>query len=219
MSSFIKGLWSRTKKGPEVRQLDHARDLQAGDMLQMSDSFGLPEQLRNQAFKVVGVTTYQFEHTFSTTFALQSASDDTADMTIEEDAGRQIAAFSFAINRDAVEVLFDLDEFGAVFDEDSVTTLTLQESAGMEGLVADEYHQESVGERGYYYDSDYRSSGPPVHEGSGEPFDYYCLVNDESTHAVEIEVYQGGETDVSLTLYRDLSDITDLWPAESAKDP
>ena len=184
----------------------------------MSDSFGLPDQLRNQTFKVVGINTGQFEHSFSTTFALQSATDDTVDLTIEEDAGRQLAAFSFAINRDVVEQLFDLEEFGSVFDDEFSTSLRLQDAAGMDSLVAEEYHQIAMGERGYFYDSDYRGSHPPDHEGVGEPFDYFCLVNDKETHGVEIEVYQGGETDISLTLYRDLTDIKDLWPAESESD-
>jgi hypothetical protein len=215
VSSFIKGLWSRTKKDAEVRHLDHPRDLQSGDLLQMSDSFGLPEELRNQTFKVVGITTYQFEHSYNTTFALQSASDDTVDLTIEEDAGRSTAAFSFSVSRDIVEQLFDLETFGTIFDDEQPTTLDLVNAAGRDALVADAYHQEAAGERGFFYNEDYRASGPPEHEGVGEPFDYYCLVNDQETHAVEIEVYEGGETEVSLTVYRDVTDINDLWPAEA----
>lgn len=215
MSSFIKGLWSRTKKDPEVRQLDHPRDLMTGDIVQLSDSFGLPEQLRNQAFKVVGISTWQFEHSFSTCFGLQSQNDDSVDLTIEEEAGRETAAFSFAISRDVVEQLFDLDEFGAIFEEDT-TSLTLQDVAGMDGLVAQQYHQISSGERGFYYDDDYRNSRPPEHEGSGEPLDYYCLIDNEEAFAVEVEVYEGGETDVALTVYRDLDVIKELWPAEKS---
>ena len=40
--------------------------------------------------------------------------------------------------------------------------------------------------------------------------------NKEETHAIEAEVYEGGETEVYLTLYRELTDIKDLWPAETA---
>jgi hypothetical protein len=215
MSSFIKGLWSRTKKDPEVRQLDHPRDLMTGDIVQLSDSFGLPEQLRNQAFKVVGISTWQFEHNFSTCFALQSQSDDSVDLTIEEEGGRETAAFSFAISRDVVEQLFDLDEFGTIFDEEP-TSLSLQDTAGMDGLVAQQYHQVSSGERGFYYEKDYRNSRPPEYEGSGEPLDYHCLIDNEEAFAVEVEVYEGGETDVALTVYRDLDVIKELWPAEKS---
>ena len=215
MSSFIKGLWSRTKKDPEVRQLDHPRDLMTGDIVQLSDSFGLPEQLRNQAFKVVGISTWQFEHNFSTSFALQSQNDDSVDLTIEKEAGRETAVFSFAISRDVVEQLFDLDEFGSIFDEET-TILTLQSAAGMDGLVAQQYHQISSGERGFYYENDYRDSRPPEYEGSGEPLVYYCLIDNEEAFAVEVEVYEGGETDVALTVYRDLDAIKELWPAQKS---
>ncbi len=186
----------------------------------MSDSFGLPVQLRDQTFKVVAITTGQFEHEFSTSFALQSASDDRVELTIEDDGGRETAAFSFDIKRDVVEQLFDLEEFGSIFDDEFASSLQLKETAdlselGLEGIVANAYHQSSSGERGYYYQKDYRGSAPPSHEGDGEPFDYYCLVSDGETHAVEIEVYGGGETDVCLTLYRNIDDISDLWPAET----
>ncbi|MDA0789175.1 MAG: hypothetical protein O2780_06915 [Proteobacteria bacterium] len=219
MSSFLKGLWSRTRKAPEVRHLDHPRSLQAGDLLKVSDSYGLPSQLRDQTFKVVAITTQQFEHEFSTTFTLQSAADDRVDLTIEEDGGRETAAFTFSIKRDLVEQLFDLDEFGSIFDDESATSLRLRQTdalaeLGVEGLVADAYHQISSGERGYYYQKDYRGSAPPTYEGVGEPFDYYCLISDGETHGIEIEVYEGGETDVCLTLYRDIADISELWPAE-----
>ena len=72
MKSFIKGLWSRTKTEPEARVLDHPRALQIGDFLQMSDSYGLPEYLRDEVFEVTAITTWQFEHEFETTFSLQS---------------------------------------------------------------------------------------------------------------------------------------------------
>jgi len=215
VKSLIKGLWSRTKKGPEVRRLDHPRNLQSGDLIQMSDSFGLPEQLRNQVFKVVGIGTSQFEHSFDTTFSLQSQSDDSVDLTIEEEEARQIAAFSFEIGPDVVERIFDLDEFSEIFDG-IATTLRAIDVSIMDGLIASQYDQISAGERGYYYDGkDYRDSSPPEFEGAGEPFDYFCLINKEETHAIEAEVYEGGETEVYLTLYRDITDIKDLWPAET----
>lgn len=86
----------------------------------------------------------------------------------------------------------------------------------MDGLVAQQYHQVSSGERGFYYEKDYRNSSPPEYEGSGEPLDYHCLIDNEEAFAVEVEVYQGGETDVALTVYRDLDVIKELWPAEKS---
>jgi len=48
----------------------------------------------------------------------------------------------------------------------------------------------------------------------GEPFEYYFLLSNDETKGVEIEVFAGGETEVSLILYCGLEMIKDLWPAE-----
>ena len=111
MKSFVKGLWSRTKSEPEVRKLDSPKDLDIGDMIQLSDSFGLPPRLREHMFKVIGLVTYQFEHQFSTSFSLEGRNQDHIDLTVDSDAGRANAAFSLSIDRSIVEQIFDLDDF------------------------------------------------------------------------------------------------------------
>ncbi len=217
MKSFVKGIWSRTKKEPEARALDHPANLLIGDMIQLSDSFGLPSRLRDQTFKVIGISTYQFEHQFSTSFSLEGLNQDFIDLTINKDGGRETAAFSLSIDRSIVEQIFDLDEFSCIFDGEDPAQLSPCNTLDMEAWLADSYHQESRGERGFFYESDYRASRPPAFEDSGEPFDYYYLESGNGQHGIEIEVYDGGETEVSLTLYRPIEDIKELWPA-STKD-
>lgn len=218
MSSFFKGLWNRTKKQPDSRKLDHPRDLQMGDLVQMANHFGLPEVLRDKLFRIIGISTCQFQQVNDTSFTLESTGDEKICLSIESDGGRDVAVFSRSISRNTVEELFNLDEFAEVFDsDDAVTlqTLTLN-SAGLDGWIAPRYFQEVKGERGYYYEKDYRQSTVPVHEGEGEPFEHFLLTNDDDSHGVEIDVYAGGETEVSLTRYFGLEMISGLWPADQA---
>ena len=213
MKSFIKGLWSRTKTEPEARVLDHPRALQIGDFLQMSDSYGLPEYLRDEVFEVTAITTCQFEHEFETSFSLRSKNNDSIDLTIDGDAGRESASFSIEIPRATVEQLFDTDEFSSIFDEESTATLNTMAKLDIGGWLSDRYHQTSCGERGFFYQKDCRDAGPSKFEGDGEPFDYYAMASTDESQAVEIAVYAGGETEVSLVLHRSISDIRELWPA------
>ncbi len=213
MKSFVKALWSRTKKDPESRQLDNASDLLEGDLVNISDSYALPAQIRGSSFKVIAVTTYQFEYEFETNFSLEGQDDYRLNLLVEKEDGRERAAFSLSINRDMVEQLFDLDQFSEIFDEDVQTDLELQqESEELAGWTAPVYRQQSCAERGYYYQQDYRGESSPDEEGEGEPFDYYSLVSDDGDYAVEIEVWDEGETDVVLTIYRPITDIKELWP-------
>ncbi|MBV1877049.1 MAG: hypothetical protein KUG79_05365 [Pseudomonadales bacterium] len=213
MKSFIKGLWSRTKSEPKVRVLEEPGDLMVGDMIQLSDSFSLPPRLRKQNFKVVGVATQQFEHEFSTCFSLEGVNHDLIDLTIERSGGRQQAAFSLAIDRTQVEQVFDLDEFAAIFDDELPVQLSPTNTLDLQAWLAPQYQLQAQAETGYFHDQDCRQAGPSEYVGDGEPFDYYCLVSADKTQAIEIEVYAGGETEVSLTLYRPREDIIDMYPA------
>ncbi len=219
MKSFVKGLWSRTRKEPGVRQLEHPRELAVGDIIQIADSYALPPMLQNKSLRVVSVSTYQFEHEYSTSFSLESQSDDQLDMIIEEEDGRENIAFTLKINRSTVEQLFDVDQFAELFDADAPGVIErVSEPEDLSGWTAPLYRQGSAAERGFFYSRDYRDSKPPDEEGEGEPFDYYAATSDESDHAIEIEVWDGGETDVFLTVYRPVSDIKELWPGSEATE-
>jgi len=185
-------------------------------MLQLANHFGLPEILRDKMFKVIAVSTYQFEHENDTNFTLESVGDKKLGLSIESNEGRDIAVFSYTINPRVVEELFDLDEFAEVFDSDDAVTLNTRSNAEFDDWTAPQYFQEVKGEKAYYYGRDYRPSGPPVHEGEGELFEYFLLVNKENSHGVEIEVFAGGETEVALIRYVDLEMISGLWPASQA---
>ena len=88
MKSFVKALWSRTKKDPESRQLDNASDLLEGDLVNISDSYALPAQIRGSSFKVIAVTTYQFEYEFETNFSLEGQDDYRLNLLVEKEDGR-----------------------------------------------------------------------------------------------------------------------------------
>jgi hypothetical protein len=69
---------------------------------------------------------------------------------------------------------------------------------------------------GYFHREDYRNLKPPQDANgvTGEPFEYYLLLDDDESRALEVEVYEGGDTDVVLTLYRPITDISDYWPGK-----
>ncbi len=109
-------------------------------------------------------------------------------------------------------MLFDLDRFADIFEAGVTDIAPAHDQAGFTGWLAPRYRQTAQGERGYFYEEDFRGRNVPRHEGEGEPFDYYCLANDDQAFELEVEVWPDGATDVMLTRYRPLSDIKELWP-------
>ncbi len=215
MKKLFNKLRGKTESGQP--KLAHPRQLSVGDFLKLDDSFALPSLLRNAMLEVLEVNTSQFEFSHEPEWILQGETGQAIFFSIIEEDGESSAAFSIKVERGDVEALFDMDQFSGIFEDELPACLQVKASDGpLSSWLAETYEQDGQSERGYFYRQDYRGSQPPATEGSGEPFDYYCLCNGEGTHALEIEVWGSGETDVLLTLYRPLSDIRELWPAGKA---
>ncbi len=68
---------------------------------------------------------------------------------------------------------------------------------------------------GYFHRKDHRSENLSAYEGkdAGEQFELYALFNEDQSKGLDVEVWQDGETDVFLTIFRPLSDIVEMYPA------
>ena len=129
--------------------------------------------------------------------------------------------FSLKISREEVEHLFDLDQFSSLFDNndenDSIgqAFLARQEDTALTNQwTSPEYQQSIYAKVGYFHRKDQRSENLSAFQGkdSGEQFELYQLLDKEEDKAVEVEVWEEGETDVFLCLYRPLTDIVDMYP-------
>ncbi len=207
------------KKAPPARTLNHPSKLNVGDMISIDNSFALPPQLRGRQLKVEAINTYEFERKQQSEWVLKGHDNDTVFLSLEED-DEPLLAFSLKITRAQVEQLFNLEQFSTLFDEPGHAELTTQNlspqlAASFEQWLGQQYHQVTFALFGYFHREDYRGLRPPqdAHGATGEPFEYYLLLDNDETRAIEVEVYEGGDTDVTLTLYRPLSDIRDYWPS------
>ncbi|ABI73103.1 hypothetical protein [Shewanella frigidimarina] len=214
---FLSGLFGK-KEAPK-RQLDHPNKLLKGDMITFDDSFALPTQLRGQQLKVEAIHTYEYQRSQLCEFLLRGHSGTAIYLSyVQED--ESYLSISMKINRAVVEQLFDLDAFAEIFEEPGKATLTLQAlpaelAAEFDKWLSDEYHQVEFAAFGYFHRQDYRDLKPPQNDDDarGEGFEGYSLANSDDTHALDVEVYESGDTEVMLTLYRPLTDIREYWPA------
>ncbi len=216
---FLDGLFG--KKEQARAKLDHPNKLQKGDMISLDDSFALPSQLRGQQLRVEAIHTYEYENSQSTEWMLKGHHGDTVFLSLDEDDETYLA-FSIKINRSQVEQVFDLDQFSEIFEENnqvSLDTLALPAELAneLEPWLAKQYHLVTSADFGYFHRHDYRGQRPPQNaqgRDKGEAFEAYQLIDNDEDRAIDIEVYEGGDTEVMLTLYRPLSDIRDYWPGQ-----
>ena len=204
-------------KKPVERQLTHASQLKTGDMLTLIDSFAYPNWLKGQTLKVTDVQTYQYQHSAEYEFVLESESGNVVFLQIEREDGEEFANFSIKIQRDDVAEIFTLDEFARIFDEEALTHITTANTPeAFERFLASSYQQSEAPYICYFHNKDYRQlSLPRYQDESGEPCEVINLVSDDENHSINIEIWEGGETEISLTLSRPISDIVDLFPGHA----
>ena len=209
--SFLKRLF---KKQDDERQVNSADELKIKDIIVLTDSFALPEELRTQQFQVSAINCYEFENETQTEWVLQGANNLELFLTIEKD-DQTFLKFALKIQHQDIESLFDLDEFATVFDEPGEAFLERKSDSSLtSGWSSQQYQQQVFSKVGYFHRKDNRTESLSAYEGkeSGEQFELYTLIDEEQSRGIDIEVWQDGDTDLFITLYRPTSDIVDIFP-------
>ncbi|MFT5296693.1 MAG: hypothetical protein ACI9YH_002713 [Colwellia sp.] len=209
--SFLKRLF---KKQADERQVNSAEELKIKDIIVLTDSFALPEALRTQQFQVSAINCYEFESNTQTEWVLQGENNLELYLTIEKD-DQTFLKFALKIQHKDIETLFDLDEFATVFDEPGEAFLERKADSSLtSGWSSSQYQQQVFSKVGYFHRKDNRTESLSAYEGNqaGEQFELYSLLDEEQSRGIDIEVWQEGDTDLFITLYRPTSDIIDIFP-------
>ncbi|TWX68776.1 hypothetical protein ESZ36_09895 [Colwellia demingiae] len=211
--SFFKKIFNKSSNEP--RKLTKVNQLLVDDIIVLTDSFALPESLRGQEFQVKAVNSYEFEEKVQTEWALIGTNALEIFLSLEVDDITELK-LSLKIQHEDVETLFDLDSFSEVFDEPGEAFLEKKADSNITALWSSEQYQQSVFAKvGFFHRKDHRSENLSAYEGkdSGEQFELYSLYNEDQSKGIDVEVWQDGDTEVCLTLFKPLSDIIDMYPA------
>ena len=210
--SFFKSLFSKKAKQPS-RVLNQPKQLLLGDIFCFGDSFALPQAMRKQQLQVKDVTTIEFKHQHYVQLVGQGAGQDLVYVSFPKNPQDNIKC-SLLLTREEVEALFDLDAFSDIFEAPGKAQLTpLTNQHDYADFVANEYIQQDFATSGYLHQADYRDSKPPqfTDQAHGQEFEYYSLQGNQGQRLVEIFIFENGNTDVYLSSFRPMNDITELW--------
>ena len=211
--NFLKKIFNKSSNEP--RKLTEVNQLLVGDIIALTDSFALPESLRGQELEVKAVNSYEFEDKVQTEWALLGTNALEIFLSLEVDDITELK-LSLKIHHDDVETLFDLDSFSQIFDEPGEAFLEKKTDSAVTTMWSSEQYQQSVFAKvGYFHRKDHRSENLSSYEGkdSGEQFELYSLYNEDQSKGMDVEVWQDGDTEVCLTLFRPLTDIVDMYTA------
>lgn len=209
--NFFKKIFN---KDESPRQVTEVTALLKGDVIALSDSFALPETLRQQEFIISSVNSYEYEHDVQTEWVLTGSNNNELYLSIDID-DQIYLKFALKISHDDIESLFDLDAFSEIFNEPGTAFLDKKEDTHLtQGWTSPQYQQRTYAKVGYFHRKDHRTEELSAFEGkeAGEAFELYTLLDEKQERGIELEVWEDGDTDVFLTFYRPSTDITSMYP-------
>jgi hypothetical protein len=211
--NFFKNIFKKSAEQP--RKLEDVNQLLLNDIIVLTDSFALPNSLRNKQFQVKAINSYEFENSIQTEWALLGTDNLELFLSLEIDDITELK-ISLKIEHEDVETLFDLDSFSEIFEQPGNAFLDKKaDTVKTTHWTCEQYQQSVYAQVGFFHRKDHRTETLSAYEGkdSGEQFELYRLYNKDQSKGIDIEVWQDGDTEVCLTLYRPLSDIIDMYPA------
>ncbi len=202
-------------KSPPARVIESPRDLKVGDMLKME--FAEQALISGQTLKVSEQVFYDVSAVESCkTVSVMSGADQRVLLSTSSVNPELPLEVAIAILPEKVFEIFNRDQFVAIFEEPDNTDhrlhckAKLNELDELQGFVGKSYFQERTNEA-YRSQKDCRENTLSDSDRAG--FDYKLMVADDRQHAVRIEVFDGGRTDVYLIAYLALSKVEEYWPA------
>lgn len=209
---LVMGWFQKTFGKKEERPaLTHPADLRKGDLITFAVT---PLDVLSMAQATVeAVQTLDYGEGEERSFLLRVNNLAIGLSIPEDEEGMASLQISRKLKREEVLTLFDGDAFGAVFEEGAAPALVVQACPdGLTQWIDPESYRETVDcLTAIFYEADRKmgETGYPTN------FDYYELVGKDSDFRIEIEVYDGGDTEVYACRRIPLHSIDSLWPAGS----
>lgn len=215
MLDAITDFWKPLKKS-QAQEKNRFADLQIGSVV----SFGYVPQaiISGRKFTVTAINSYQFGTDVLTSFVLARENDAEVSMIIADAQGSQYLAISRKLSTSERDRLFAGNSVQEIIKNPTVSKLNCRDNVPeLKGWLVNNYKREIQGIKGFLHRADFRDGNDKLN--SGEEFQYSLLGSDSSEHALEIEAYPNGRTEIYATIYRRTNDITEIIYTPSFQHP
>ena len=209
MLEAISDFWKPVKKSQGKEKIQPGQ-LQIGTTV----GFGIVPlaSLSGRKLTVTAINTYQFGNETLTSFALGQDRESNVSLILAESEGEQYLALSRRLAITDRAKMFESQDLENILEKSDATTLPCKDVHGdFKGWTIPSYKREIQGVAGRIYKGDFRAAPLPAASQSQE-FRYTLLVSENNEHAIEIEQYNGGRLEVYATVYRRLTDISEITP-------
>ncbi len=197
---------------PKARQLNHPRDLRQGDIIKFR--FLDQPEISGNTFEVAQVNTYLYGSICYPELVLKDRTNQLIYLMVEEEDGDEYLALSRKVPKAQVPSILSPEQL-TLFKEGSIgQALTpTQHSDTYAQWLAKQYNKADHQIKGAFIKGDARFLSDAEIE-QREHFISFTAEDSDEEHALELEIYESGEQELSLSLFHELNAIEEMWPTE-----
>ncbi len=212
--SFFKNLFGQWGSGGEnasqTRRLSHPRDLRAGDIIKFR--YLSQSDVSGKEFEISQINTYIYGDLCYPELVLKDRSGHIIYMMVEEEDGEEYLALSKKVEKAKINDLIAPNDMTAIQAKGNGTSVTIAtKPEGYKEWLVDHYRETDDHVRGAFVKGDVRYL-TEEEINKQERFSSHVLEDADGEYALEVEVYETGETELSVTVYHDIQEIEEMWP-------
>jgi len=199
---------------PPQPKLEHPRDLRAGDIIKLR--YLKQQSLSGKTFEVSQVNTYIYGNMCYPELVLKDRDGNILFLMVEEEDGEESLAFSKKIGKADIRSVLSQEQLDAILKQGAGTKVRIaNKPEALKEWLVDKYTETDDHVKGVFLKGDARSLSDAEMKQT-EPFSSHVLMDKSDEYALEIEVYETGELELSVTVYLELNELEEMWPGKSA---
>lgn len=216
MAGFFKKLFGSSNEAPKRRRLSHPRDLRAGDIIKFRH-LDQPD-VSGKEFEVSQINTYIYGNLCYPELILKDRTNHIIYMMVEEEDGEEYLALSRKIAKADLNDVIPADEIAKIRSPGTGTTIVPAiQPEGFEPWFVERYKEVDDRVKGTFVKGDVRYLSDED-ANSQEQFSSHILEDSEGEYALELEIYDTGEMELSVSVYHDINEIEQMWPSNMSEN-
>lgn len=209
---LLQRLFGGGEQADAPRRLSHPRDLRSGDIIKFR--FLDQPDISGNEFEVSQINTYIYGDLCYPELVLKDRVGHLVYLMVEEEDGEEYLALSKKVNKaDVNELLPNAVEIMARGTGTKVEIT--QKPEGFETWLVNKYEEVDDNVKGAFVKGDARYLSDEELNRQ-ERFTSHIIEDKEGEFALELEIYDTGETELSVTVYHDINEIEEMWPGRVA---
>ncbi len=211
--SFFKNLFGSGDGKPKARRLSHPRDLRAGDIIKFR--YINQSDVSGKEFEVSQINTYIYGDLCYPELILKDRSGNIIYLMVEEEDGEEYLALSKKVGKGNVSDVLSQEQLDEITQRGTGTKVTVaNKPEGFDEWLVSDYKEVEDGVKGAFIKGDARYlSNAEINQQ--EKFSSHTLVDKSDEYAIEIELYNTGEVELSATVYLEINEIEEMWPGSA----